>query len=110
MQERGWVYPNQGYKYEGVCEDLRDDQNWCDQCNVYAHIRTTSSMVYDADRWWSNISLKERESITGIIQEDFVKDVSILDDEADDAFDDACNIYWHNLSAKQKILKWLEIQ
>lgn len=99
---RAWLYPNLGNKYDGDCEDLRGDEDWCDHCDGYTHIRRTSYMLDDAIAWWQGMDFKGMERITGLRQADF----SARDGYQ--GFVHACNALWHALSDEQKINLWNE--
>lgn len=103
VQLRAWVYPNLGNKYDGDCEDLPGDENWCVHCNGYTHIRPTSDMLDDAIAWWEDLDFKDMERITGLRQADFSAQ------DGYQGFVDSASAWWEQQTTDQKIRCWLEI-
>ena len=99
---RAWLNPNRGNKYDTDCEDLQGDEDWCEVCDGYTHIRRTSYILHDMEVWWKSMDFESLEQITGYRQADFSPE------DGSQAFVDACNEWWHKLSTDEKIDLWLK--
>jgi hypothetical protein len=61
---------------------------------------SASSLLRKIEEWWKSTEFREMAVITGYRQFEFDPEDGYQE------FIDACNNYWQNLTAKEKLEKW----
>ncbi len=94
-----WSKVNEGGRYSGDCEEY--NHSFCNSCNENIRIRPTTDLLINAQTWWENMNVQEKERFTKHSQVE-----SPYRNETH-KFVDSCNEWWHKLSAEEKIRMWI---
>lgn len=99
VQELAWINRNTG-KYKGIVS-IEERDRWCVYCDNNTLQVKESELLEDIQNWWEQLDCQTMETITNLKHESFINET-----DQDKAFGAACNKYWEDLNAEQKISFW----
>lgn len=93
-----WSKVNEGGRYGGDCDEF--DHSFCNNCEENIHIRPTSYILVDVERWWDAAEIRTRAAVSGIAVAGFAPE------DVREGFEYACDKFWERLTDEEKIDKW----